>query len=220
MIEEISQPSNNNGVSDSFDDRGPPRRRTLFQTRHPFIPIVIWTALNAAALAASLLLAVELIFALDDWHEKPNAAGLYLIWNFSTTLLWVVEVSFRVYDWRLHHHRRREREIGSSDGSFLSSLRNMTTVDSIELVVEWTFAMLFTIDSIKLLIKWKVKNQDIEEDLVEAVLNIIAFGYITIATLQDYHEETMAARNESDYQQLGEGNVHDRIPDAETPLVI
>lgn len=215
-------PLQQNDDSSDDDPSTRSRRRSLCQTRHPVIPIVVWIALNAAALAASLFLAVQLMFAVDDWHSHNTAAGWYLLWNFATTTLWVVEVSCRVYDWSLYHHRRRQTQSDEDDSSRSTVLGTMTTVDSIELVVEWTFAVLFTIDSIKLLIKWKVRKQDIEEDLVEVVLNIIAFGYITIATLQDYHEEKLAARgsDNENYQHVGQGSDDEKIPNDETPLVV
>jgi hypothetical protein len=182
----------------------PTTHGTTKQQQHPVIPSLVWISLNALALAASLFLAFQLTFALDDWQARPHAAGWYLVWNVGTTLLWAIEVSVRVYEFWSRNTKR---------------WHSMTTVDSIELVVEWTFALLFAMDSIHLLIQWKVKKQDIEEDLIQVVLSVIAFGYITIATLQDYHEEHVASRGNDSYRSVGQGN-EERIPNAETPLVV
>lgn len=64
------------------------RLHPIAEHYHP----LVWTLLNSAALIVSLVLAWQLIIALDDFNERPGAAGIYLSWNFATTLLWLTEV--------------------------------------------------------------------------------------------------------------------------------
>jgi hypothetical protein len=160
------------------------RQHPIAELCHP----LVWTLLNAVALAASLFLAWQLILALDDFDERPGAASFYLFWNFGTTFLWVVEVSFRVHDWRSKPHHLP------------------TTLHKLALVMEWSFAILFTIDSLKLLIKWKVRKQDIEANLVEVLLNTVAFAYITVITLQESFQKGQATVRRQSYDILADAD--------------
>ena len=121
-------------------------------------------------MGASIFLAVQLLVATFDWKERPNAIAYYLIWNFGTTILWIIEVTFRAYySWRT-----------------ISLYKAKPVLANIALVVEWTLAVFFTYDSIRLLIEWKIKKQDVEEDLFEVFLNIFGFAYITVITYREY----------------------------------
>lgn len=77
----------------------------------------------------------------------------------------------------------------------------------ITLAVEWTFAVVFTIDSLKLLVKWRLRKQDIEADLIEVLLNIAAFTYITVVTIQGWYKKDKARLQRSIYEELPDNTI-------------
>jgi hypothetical protein len=129
------------------------RFRDFLQDWAPEKAPVTWTALNVACLVSSILLLCDIIFAQADISERSFALHSYLVWNFSTTVVWCAEIGL----------------------SFLNP-----GPPTLEQKVELGLAVVFTIDSLRLLIKWKIKHQDIEEALWDVLLNMVSYGYLLI----------------------------------------
>ena len=126
---------------------------------------LFWCIVNLIVVVLSIILLIDLIFAVDDRNERPGAVAEYLIYNFGTSALWVVEVSLKSYDaWKNKFH-----------------------ISSASIIAEWVLSLYFVCDSIHLLIKWKVNKKDISWNILELVLGIISYSYITVSIYRDYY---------------------------------
>ena len=134
--------------------------------RYPFG----WLMVNLVCLVATSVTLGDMLIATDDLSERPRAAALYLVWNFGTTIIWLVEVGLSI---ALLQSREQERRV------------------SWEKPVELILAIYFTFDSLHLLWKWKVQKQDIEEELFDVSVNLLGFLFISYDTYTTYRKESL-----------------------------
>jgi len=128
---------------------------------------LVWTILNLTVVLFSIALSFDIIRAVDDRSERSGAMAEYLIYNFGTSALWVVEIALNTYEkWK---------------NSDLSAERN-------SIMVEGFASIYFVYDSIDLMIKWKLNKEDLSEPLFEVVVNIISYSYLSVSSLQAYYK--------------------------------
>ena len=124
---------------------------------------LIWCFVNLLCLLFSLETLANLLLSTQDLSERPTAKGLYLIWNFGTTLVWVTEVSLSVAFQRQNQQQRRQ---------------SLSWEKRIELLA----AIYFAWDSLHLLWKWKIKKQDLDEEIWDVCINTLVFLYAAYET--------------------------------------
>ena len=122
-----------------------------------------WTIVNVLVVAFSIILFIDILSAEEDRSERPWAMAEYLIYNFGTSLVWVVEVSLKAY---------------------------YENVDA-SLLLEWIVAFYFVGDSVGLLVKWKIqKKKDLTENAVQALIGILSYSYMSYVTYKAYRKST------------------------------
>jgi len=141
---------------------------------------IVWTIVNMVVLLLSIVLFVDILNAVDDRNERPNAVAEYLIYNFGTNALWILEVTLNTYEnWKGNFH---------------------LSADTGWMIAEWLVSIYFVYDSISLLIEWKLNNSDLSEDLSDAVIGIISYSYLTASTFRTYY----TLRPKCEYEQIQE----------------
>jgi hypothetical protein len=160
---------------------------------------------NVLALVSSILVAGWIIYAEeDDPLERPGAASAYLIWNLSTTTIWLVDTSHRVISVYRHsiydnnnNNNNNSTSINEDDDDAKNDLGSrtnyMTTRDNLKtffsdrssrlLIIELSLAIFFTTDSIDLLSEWRLDKEDIEADLLEVSMEVVSYAYISAVTI-------------------------------------
>jgi hypothetical protein len=128
---------------------------------------LIWTIVNLTVLLFSVVLFVDILYAVDHGNERPVAVAEFLIYNFVTSLLWILEVALKTYE-------------NSKDKFHLSAATGW-------MIAEWVVSLYFVCDSVHLVIQWKLNKSDLSEDLSAAVIGIISYSYLTASTFQAYY---------------------------------
>ena len=135
---------------------------------------VVWCITNSVCAFASALALADLLIATDDFLERPFATALYLIWNFATTGVWLVEIGLTVV-WHIWTALNEDgNRTMASDAGFWSLVTRIPWIPRIELLL----AVYFLLDSMRLLWKWQLQGQDVEAELVEVVINFLAYLYM------------------------------------------
>lgn len=150
---------------------------SLLQSWTPKNSPVPWITVNVLCFASSAALFLVTLIAEDDSQYRIFAKQSYLFWNFSTTVVWCVEVGLRVY----------------------ASRREVKLQQRIELAV----AAYFTTDSAILLHKFKVKKEDIDVVLFEVAINTLAYLHVLRETMQECREQNRGY-HEVDGEELDE----------------
>ena len=117
--------------------------------------------MNLTVVLFSVILFFDILTAVDHRSERPGAVAEYLIYNFGTSVLWIVEIALRVDD---------------------------KSKDQPHVIAEWIVAVYFVCDSIDLLVKWKLTEKDLDGDLVEAFVGIISYSYMAYETFEPYYK--------------------------------
>ena len=137
-----------------------------------------WTIVNLAVVLFATILFVDILRAGEDRKERPGAVAEYLVYNFGTSVLWVVEISLSFYE-------------NSKNQSHDHAAKKW-------IVAEWIVALYFVCDSIHLLVEWKLKEKDLTGNLVDAFTGIISYSYLALSTFQAYN----GSKPRSDYEQI------------------
>jgi hypothetical protein len=138
-----------------------------------------WLAVNLVCWVASLVLLAHLLLSLLLWEVegdaslKPVAASLYLIWNFSTTVVWCVESGLKFLE---QQHVLAPTSRPSSSSQPLGS--------GWALRLEVAVAIYFLADSIHLLIQWRLRDDDLEANLLEASVSSLAYLWVSVECWQ------------------------------------
>lgn len=133
-----------------------------------------WTIVNGLVVLFSTILFIDILRAGEDRSERPWAVAEYLLYNFGTSLIWIIEVSMRAYEQSTVHK---------------------------SLVVEWLLALYFVGDSTKLVVEWKIQEKnDLTENGLEALVGILSYSYMGYLTYNAYQKST----TQFEYVQLSE----------------
>ena len=160
-----------------------------------------WLVVNLVCLVASLALAANIVlFFRDDPELRPVGAALYLLYNFTTTLIWCVEIGLTAWE--------QQAEFSSSSSSWLSRLlRNTTWPVRLELIV----AVYFFADSLHLLWKWRLTKNKLEAGLWDAMIGSVAYLYVAYDCWN-----VLRGRSAGGYVDIERGR---GPPDAQSPLL-
>ena len=118
-----------------------------------------WIWINATLSAASIGVAVDQLVATttQEFSERPTAQALYLLWNFGTTVVWMMEIVLQIVYY--HNHQ------------------TSTLLLPLEVWVEGALGVYFLGDSVRLLIRWKLHptNNKLEGELWDVGISIVAY---------------------------------------------
>jgi len=135
-----------------------------------------WFWINAACLAASLVLVADILVCWWDGEPelRPVAAALYLFYNVTTTLVWCFEIGWTAWEQQQTTTTRSKVVDDSPSCMRLLHCHGVTWPVRIELVL----AVVFLVDSVRLLWEWRLRKDDLEANLWEALLNALAYLYV------------------------------------------
>lgn len=139
-----------------------------------------WTVVNVLVVLCSTNLFIDILYAEDDRSERPGAMAEYLLYNFGTSMIWVVEVSLEAYE-------------QSQQNTHLSGARKF--------LAEWIVALYFVGDSLNLLFEWKIRKvTDLSENSFEALVGILFYSYLSVSTYNAYK----TSKTRFDYERVSE----------------
>lgn len=119
---------------------------------------VSWLVINCALFIWSLVLVFEI--AVDSTLHPLERTQLYLLWNFGSTFCWCTEVVLSA----LAHAQESNKNDVPIENSWAT-------------ILELALAIYFTTDSIHLFRKWKRGDKDIQGELLDSTVNMIAYCY-------------------------------------------
>ena len=135
--------------------------------KHP----LAWTIVNLTVVLLSIFLFFDIDHATDNRAERPGAVAEYLLYNFGTSVGWVLEVTPKAYEsWR-------SNKFGS-----------LSNGDCWIVIAESLASLYFVGDSIRLLIQWKLHKEDLDQPLTDTILNIVSYSYLTFESFQTYRK--------------------------------
>ncbi|VEU36025.1 unnamed protein product [Pseudo-nitzschia multistriata] len=132
---------------------------------------LLWTLVNLIVVFLSVILATDIVFAVDDRQERPGAIAEHLVYNVGTSVLWVAEVAWNTYD--------------------MVTLEQRPPHWKLSLAVEWAISIYFVVDSINLMLQWRgVVNGNGDEELgsglFDAVQGIVTYSYLAASSFLAY----------------------------------
>lgn len=145
-IDSTARSRNDNEDNDNNDD-------AVFVTR--------WFVINIFCVVVSLLLLLDLVYAIHIVSERPFASSFTFVYDFTTTVIWCVEIAARV-------------EVSRRSVEEPSRLTVCLTV------AEVVVAAYFLWDSGVLLYEWRVRNEEILPQIQDAVFNLLAYLWLVV----------------------------------------
>ena len=153
----------------------------------------LWTLINAICLIWSIILAIDFTYSEtpSPLNELSNKHA-YLVWNFGTTIVWLIEVGLNAY----------EIELTFFDVLYFHDF------EDILMFFELLLALYFTTDSLILFVKWQHADFDSNDSIWEAITNCVAYCFAMVKIQMDY------PKRKEGYGSLGEftntnGNIYD-----------
>ena len=149
----------------------------------------LWTLINAICFIWSICLAIDLIYAdapslLDHLSHK----FAYLVWNFGTTIIWLMEIGLTAY----------EVELTTFDVFYFHDS------EYISMLLELMLALYFTIDSLILFVNWHMADFDINDGFWNATISALAYCYVLVKSHFDYSNKREYASLEDTLQDFNE----------------
>lgn len=140
----------------------------------------LWIFIHTSLAIYTLLLALYIIEAIDIEGERPEAAALYKLWNFGTTIIWCMKAGLE--SWWSYMSISIEGLVtvpaASTTFTWFDKLRNSDRLFTN--VLEVTLAIYVLIDSVILLWEWEIKGDDLQMSLFNVSLNLAGFTYAMI----------------------------------------
>ena len=125
-----------------------------YAPEHNQIP---WLMINLGCFLFSIFLLVDLLLAKSRSSERLFAAAFYIVYNWVTTVIWCVEISFRMIWEKVHAGKH-----------------------GWDTLIEFLLAIFFLGDSIRLIFIWELKGQDIKDEAWDAIVNALSYLFIAI----------------------------------------
>ena len=165
------------------------RLRPCLQACSPHIHPSRWLAINATILLWSVVLLI-LIYVKRDEAGKTSVEFEYLIYNFMTCIVWVIEVFFNVLD-----HRDYFATPGSLSGGETSLLQpqpkgrsdQTAQKSSISIWIQVIFATYFFVDSAVVAVHLSRDqiHRQAQGMTIDICLNLLAYGFMVYRQLAD-----------------------------------
>ena len=160
-----------------------------------------WLGINAFYFLYSLLISFYIVISLRETGERPGAFGGYLVWNFSTTIIWCLEAGLESL-WIFETTGMAAQEENEGDeGPTSPWWHKLASLDYAANVVELLLAMFYVVVSSTLLWEWKIKNQNVEDSLFDVVTNLTFYFYAMVRDFVRIHN-AKTTRNKEGYAQI------------------
>lgn len=129
----------------------------------------LWMFINSLMLLWSFLLVIEIIYSVSNL-SRLDGARAYLVWNFTTTIFWVLEVGLSIFD-------LQESNFVSAYTIIFHHFIYLQTYQDVEYFVEFLIAIYYLFDSMKVFCEWYKPNSDLQGQLPDAIINCITYLY-------------------------------------------
>uniref|UniRef100_A0A7S0F7R9 Uncharacterized protein n=2 Tax=Pseudo-nitzschia arenysensis TaxID=697910 RepID=A0A7S0F7R9_9STRA len=129
----------------------------------------IWTAINLAVVLYSLVLYIDVVNAEDDRSQRKGALIEYLVYNLTTSLVFLAETSIEIYD--------------------LVSTKTPLENDN---YVEGALALFFAYDAFELVLNWKNQKLDLDDTEMDALIGLFSYIFMTYESIKSYKKAVAA----------------------------
>ena len=170
-----------------------PSRKRLLRKFSPHQQPKIWLLINGLILIWSTILFIDVVGTLNEDaenDEKTYAELQYLIWNFGTCLLWVIEVGLNIFDFI-----DSKEELG--ENSLLQhtdrSITNNTQNETLPLWIELSLAFYFLIDSVGIVfhLTRKEVHNSAKGMFFDVVVAILAYLFMVYRQFVDMRQSKL-----------------------------
>ena len=154
---------------------------------------LLWVLINASVVVYSLaLLVLEAYYAEDESKWALRLANQsYLVYDFSTTIIWVLETilgAVCVMDTTSTSRARRASHSSPKNGAHNSMHAAISNDETWRFslpasVLHVIIALFFLMDSFTTLLTWKWKKEDIVVDAMWVAINLAAYTLVLLETL-------------------------------------
>lgn len=144
-----------------------------------------WGVVNIISLIWSLILGIQIWHAADT-HIEGELSGVereYIIWSFVTCAVWVVEVSFKVLDYRGYFDKVGEFGESSLLQQPATERKEKTKNEIIGIWIEVVLAVYFFLDSTAIAVKLSNKKEVhkfASAMTLDVVIGVIGYGFLDI----------------------------------------
>lgn len=148
---------------------------------HMWVPSLApkrWFIINLTLVLYSILQLIAIILSIHFTGERPDATATYLIWSFSTTVVWCVEAGLE--SWWAYMTASIDAILISPTSSPKLCWETFKSADYVTNVLELLLAVYYLIDSFWLLWLWKIKGDDIYSSLYDVLLNSVFYIYAMV----------------------------------------
>ena len=165
--------------------------RSLLQNCSPHHHPYRWMFVNVVVLLWSMLLLARIInnTETNDANEKGGIEYNYLLYNFATCIIWLIEVTFNVLD----HKKYFDPTAGSGGDTLLeqpshtASRAERTKREVVALWIEFALAAYFFIDST---VVWHLSREQIHREAkgmtVDVFVNIAGYAFLVYRQFVDW----------------------------------
>ena len=171
-----------------------PSRKRLLRKCSPHQQPKIWVLINAFILAWSTILFIDVVGTLNEDaenDEKTYAELQYLIWNFGTCLVWVLEVGLNIFDFI-----DSKEELGENENSLLQHTDHSiasTQNETLPLWIELSLAIYFLIDSVSIVfhLTRKEVHNSAKGMLFDVVVAVMAYLFMVHRQFTDMRQSKL-----------------------------
>jgi hypothetical protein len=128
-----------------------------------------WFIINECLLFYTLAQFSIIVMSVKDSGAKPTVAASYILWNFSTTIVWCFESGLE--SWWI---------IRTGALSMVDPEKDLSSITVLAYIIELSVALYFLFDSIIFLLEWQVTTQDKTSSLFDVTLNSAIYFYAAI----------------------------------------
>ena len=130
-----------------------------------------WFIINECLLFYTLAQFSIIVMSVKDSGTKPTVAASYILWNFSTTIVWCFESGLESW-WII-----RTGALSMVDPE---NEKDLSSITVLAYLIELSVAFYFLFDSIIFLLEWQVTTQDKTSSLFDVALNSAIYFYAAI----------------------------------------
>ena len=170
----------------------------FLQRLSPSHAVKSWLIIDSIIVLWSILLLLELWDTLTP-NLRLKGERAYLVYNFGTTLIWVIACDLHLLDHYIRYHsaKRRpqegeeEEENNPETNALAHEPSQQEESESSEkeqqdvrfLIFEWIVAVYFLYDSLDVYKKWSNPDESVKAEVVDTFINLAPYAYHVIHVL-------------------------------------
>ena len=169
-----------------------PSRKRLLRKCSPHQQPKIWVLINSSILAWSTILLIDVVGTLNEDaenDEKTYTELQYLIWNFGTCLVWVLEVGLNIFDFIDSKEELGENSLLQHTDRSITNTQNET----LPLWIELSLAIYFLIDSVSIVfhLTRKEVHNSAKGMLFDVVVAVMAYLFMVHRQFVDMRQSKL-----------------------------